>query len=72
MFFKKFSELKKQIRWARLKTNWRIKLTGEESICEINIYIVQIVYLSFEFKCEKNESTQKEAGIGHFKKTFCY
>ena len=33
-----------------------------------SIYIVQIVYLSFELECEKNENIQKEAGIGPFKK----
>ena len=32
-----------------------------------SIYIVQIVYLSFELECEKNEKNkQKEAGIGPF------
>ena len=31
-----------------------------------SIYIVQIVYLSFELECEKNENKQKEAGIGPF------
>ena len=31
-----------------------------------SIYIVQIVYLSFELDCEKNENKQKEAGIGPF------
>ena len=31
-----------------------------------SIYIVQIVYLSFELECEKNENKQKEAGIGQF------
>ena len=31
-----------------------------------SIYIVQTVYLSIEFKCEKNENKQKEAGIGPF------
>ena len=36
-----------------------------------SIYIVQIVYLSFELECEKNENKQKEAWIGPFlKKTF--
>ena len=35
-----------------------------------SIYIVQIVYLSFELECEKNENKQKEARIGSFfKKT---
>ena len=33
-----------------------------------SIYIVQIVYLSFELECEKNENKQKEAGIGLFLK----
>ena len=33
-----------------------------------SIYIVQIVYLSFELECEKNENKQKEAGIGPFLK----
>ena len=32
----------------------------------LSIYIVQIVYLSFELECEKNENKQKEAGIGPF------
>ena len=31
-----------------------------------SIYIVQIVYLSFELECEKNKNKQKEAGIGPF------
>ena len=31
-----------------------------------SIYIVQIVNLSFELECEKNENKQKEAGIGPF------
>ena len=31
-----------------------------------SIYIVQIVYSSFELECEKNENLQKEAGIGRF------
>ena len=31
-----------------------------------SIYIVQIVYLSFELECEKYENKQKEAGIGPF------
>ena len=31
-----------------------------------SIYLVQIVYLSFELLCEKNENKQKEAGIGPF------
>ena len=31
-----------------------------------SIYIVQIVNLSFELECEKNENIQKEAGIGPF------
>ena len=30
----------------------------------------QIIYLSFELGCEKNENKQKEAGIGPFKKNF--
>ena len=34
--------------------------------CFLSIYIVQIVYLSFELECEKNENKQKEAGIGPF------
>ena len=29
-----------------------------------SIFIFQIVYLSFELECEKNENKQKEAGIG--------
>ena len=33
-----------------------------------SIYIVQIVYLSFELECEKNKNKQKEAGIVPFKK----
>ena len=28
-----------------------------------SIYIIQIVYLSFELECKKNENKQKEAGI---------
>ena len=31
------------------------------------IYIVHIVYLSFQLECEKNKNKQKEAGIGPFK-----
>ena len=31
-----------------------------------SIYIVQIVYLSFELECEKNKNEQKEVGIGPF------
>ena len=31
-----------------------------------SIYIVQIVYLSFELECDRNENKQKEAGIGPF------
>ena len=31
------------------------------------IYIVQIVNLSFELECEKNENKQKEARIGQLK-----
>ena len=31
-------------------------------------YIAQIVCLSFELECEKNENKQKEAGNGPFKK----
>ena len=31
-----------------------------------SIYIVQIVYLSFELECEKNENKQKVAGISPF------
>ena len=31
-----------------------------------SIYIVQILYLSFELECEKNENIQKEARIGPF------
>ena len=34
-----------------------------------SIYIVQIVYLTFELEFEKNENKQKEAGIGPFLKT---
>ena len=30
------------------------------------IYIVQIVYLSFELECEKNENEQKVVEIGPF------
>ena len=33
-----------------------------------SIYIVQIVHLSFELDCENDETKQKEAGIGLFKK----
>ena len=33
-----------------------------------SIYIAQIVYFSFELECDKNESKQKEVGIGPFKK----
>ena len=33
-----------------------------------SIYIVQIVYLSFELECEKNKNKQKEAGIGPYLK----
>ena len=33
-----------------------------------SIYIVQIVYFSFELECESNENKQKEAGIGPFLK----
>ena len=32
----------------------------------VSIYIVQIVYLSFELEREKKENKQKEAGIGSF------
>ena len=31
-----------------------------------SIYIVQILYLSVELECEKNENKQKEAAIGPF------
>ena len=31
-----------------------------------SIYIVEIVYCSFELECEKNENIQKEARIGPF------
>ena len=34
----------------------------------VSIYIVQIVYLSFELEREKKENKQKEAGIGSFLK----
>ena len=33
-----------------------------------SIYIVHIVYFSFELECEKNENKPKEAGIGPFLK----
>ena len=36
-----------------------------------SIYFVQIVYLSYELACEKNENKQKEAGIGPFLKFNC-
>ena len=32
-----------------------------------SIYKVQIVYLSLELECEKNENKQKEAGMANFK-----
>ena len=40
-------------------------------LCFFTIYIVQIVYLSFELGSEKNENNQKVAGIGQLKK-YCW
>ena len=37
-----------------------------------SIYIVHIVYFSFELECEKNENKPKEAGIGPFKNGSSY
>ena len=31
------------------------------------MYIFQIIFLSFNLECEKNENKQKEAGIAHLK-----
>ena len=31
-----------------------------------SIYIVQTVYLSIEFECEKNKNKQKRPGLAHF------
>ena len=31
-----------------------------------SIYIVQTVYLSIEFECEKNENNKKSPGLAHF------
>ena len=36
-------------------------------LCFFSIYIVQILYLSFELECETNENKQKEAGLAHLK-----
>ena len=43
----------------------RVRLQSTPSTL-FSIYIVQIVYLSFELECEKNKNKQKEAGIGPF------
>ena len=43
----------------------------KHAIYTFSIYIVQIVFLSFEMECEKNGNKQKEAGMGPFlKKSF--
>ena len=61
--------------WGAAIAQWiRLRLPscrpGFESqahhLCFFSIYIVQIVYLSFELECEKNENKRKEAGIGPF------
>ena len=37
-----------------------------------SIYIAQIVYLSFELECEKNQNKQKEAGISPLKNFYLF
>ena len=41
-------------------------LSPKHTIDAFSIYIVPIVYLSFELECENNENKQKEAGICQF------
>ena len=43
-------------------------LSPKHTIYTFSIHIVQIVNLSFEMECEKDENKQKEAGIGPFLK----
>ena len=38
----------------------------KHTIYAFSIYIVEMVYLSLEMECEKNENKQKEAEIGPF------
>ena len=45
----------------------RVQVPSTPSLL-LSVCIVQIVYLSFELECDKNQSKQKEAGIAHFKK----
>ena len=45
---------------------WKVKTVRVPSTPSTLFSIVQIVYLSFELECEKNENKQKEAGIGPF------
>ena len=43
----------------------RVRVPSTPSML-FSIYIVQIVYLSYELQCEMNENKEKEAGIGPF------
>ena len=57
--------------WGAAIAQWiRLRLPSCRPGFE-SIYIVQIVYLSFELECEKNKNKQKRPGLAHLKKMTC-